>query len=401
MNKKNIIIVASVCIVCVLAYVGSRLINWPVDYDNADGNIAKSSKFSRKTADGSASNMQELLMNDEEYRDGMVLAYAVMNTRAQQFAALVDMSVEAAGQLKEYESLIKDMKEAKPMVLNVCSSMESAVDDLDEALGGGTPEELAQNTNNAVLAYSTLQKQNSLADRFIETTDQLVKKNAASDQLKFVRDQWVDYQKMTAALDKNADNSEALDKLGYQLSSEASLQVLSGYEKPLQDVVANAETLNHQLGVGGQLSPQQTGQVHIKLSSYDHMANAYDKLANAHEQVANAHENIANAHDKIANAHDKVANAHDKVANAHDKIANAHDKVANAHDKIANAHDKVANAHDKIANAHENMANALEKLVSQRANVANQNINILQQSATENIANMMDKVNNASNKLNQ
>ena len=361
MKKKNIIIAASVCIVCVLAYVGSRLINWPVDYDNADGDIAKSSKFLRKTADGSASNMQELLLNDEEYRDGMVLAYTVMQTRAQQFAALVDLSVEAAGQIKEFEELINDMKEAKPMVLNVCSSMESAGNDLDAALGGGSPEDLAQNTNNAVLAYATLQKQNSLADRFIETTDQLVKKNAASDKLKFVRDQWIDYQKLTAALNKDTERGEALTKLGYQLSSEASLQVLSGVQKSLQESVVNAEVLNHTFGLSGQLS----GEVVSRISSSETVANATQNVANATQNVANATQNVANATQNVANATQNVANASQTVANAR-----------------------------------QNIANALEKVVSQNAGVANNHIKVLYQSS-EHIANMLESVNSAVNKVNQ
>ena len=61
------------------------------------------------------------------------------------------------------------------------------------------------NAINAALADTTLQKENKLADRFIETTDKYLEAAEGDDRLKFVRDQWVDYQKMTAALEGEAD----------------------------------------------------------------------------------------------------------------------------------------------------------------------------------------------------
>ena len=56
-------------------------------------------------------------------------------------------------------------------------------------------------TINASLAYTTLQKQNNLATRFIETTDKYLETAQGDDKLKLVRDQWLEYQQMTAALD--------------------------------------------------------------------------------------------------------------------------------------------------------------------------------------------------------
>ena len=93
MKKKGIIILTSVVVVCALGLIVAPLLDWNVEPGKTSGNIAKSSRFSRKTADETAlSNLQELILNDEAYKNGVVASYVVMQTRAKQFDALVDMS---------------------------------------------------------------------------------------------------------------------------------------------------------------------------------------------------------------------------------------------------------------------------------------------------------------------
>lgn len=115
------------------------------------------------------------------------------------------------------------------MINNVVSSVEAAGNDLNSVLGGETADDLEQNTSNAALAYSTLQKQNKLADQFIATTDEYLKKESGNDRLKFVRDQWVDYQRVTAVLDHNEQLAQELGKKGYQLSEAQRAAALSSF----------------------------------------------------------------------------------------------------------------------------------------------------------------------------
>ena len=96
MSKKKTIIYSVLGAVVVLGLVVSQFVDWPVDEDNASGNIAKSSRFSRKTADGAVGNMQELLQNDEDYKNGIVAACVIMKTRAEQFNVL-----EVEGEIDE------------------------------------------------------------------------------------------------------------------------------------------------------------------------------------------------------------------------------------------------------------------------------------------------------------
>ena len=145
MKKKAFIIVCSVLAVCILGLFLSRYLSWPVSSERASGDVSKAARFSRGTK-------------------------VDMQTRALQFGALVDMSNEVAGDIPAFAGVLEEM-----------------------------------NAINAALADTTLQKENKLADRFIETTDKYLEAAEGDDRLKFVRDQWVDYQKMTAALEGEAD----------------------------------------------------------------------------------------------------------------------------------------------------------------------------------------------------
>ena len=248
MKKKKSIIYACVGAVVIIGFAISYFVEWPIDYNNASGDIAKSSRFSRQLADAGVSNMQELLQNDEEFKNGLVTAYLVMKTRTDQFNALVDMSVEVASGISEFESVLKDMKETQPMINNVCASVEAAGNDLNSALGGETANDLEQNTSNAALAYSTLQKQNNLADQFIEVADNYLKKEDGNDRLKFVRDQWLDYQQVTAALDQNEQLAQELGNKGYQLSEDKRVAALGSFSGPLRNATIYGNTLGNAFG---------------------------------------------------------------------------------------------------------------------------------------------------------
>ena len=257
-NKKTSIVLISVLAVCVLGVVASLFIDWPVDADKSGGNIAKSTRFSRKTADEDSSLMQELLLNDEDFKNGMVVAYVVMKTRADHFNALVDMSEEVAGDIAEFQDVISDMKKAEKMADNVCATLDAAREDLSAALGGESSKDLAQNTTNGALAYSTMQKQNGLALRFVEIADNYIANNEADDRLKMVRDQWVDYQRMTAALNQDEEGVAAMDSKGYLLSQASSLNTLGMFDLGSQQAVISHAELNVMMGYDNSMCPVQT-----------------------------------------------------------------------------------------------------------------------------------------------
>ena len=301
MKKKNIIvIVASVLAVCVLGLLLSFLVNWPVKTDNAAGDIAKSSRFSRATKVERLSNLEELINSDENYKNGIVAANMVMQTRAAQFNALVDMSNEVAGEIPAFSEVLKDMNEVRPMIENVCMSLMTAVSDLDACLSGESRPDLTQNTINASLAYTTLQKQNTLADRFIDTTDRYLAAEEGDDRLKFVRDQWVEYQKMTAALNSDEKSAAELDEKGVLLASEKSVAALNSFDVAEQVTVLSFAKVAAVMDVDNQLSNSLSPEV---------IDGVFEAISYAAEQAIKSAEIVANS--QVVENSQLVRNAQD------------------------------------------------------------------------------------------
>ena len=228
--KKKGIILCTVVGICAIGLISSFFIDWPVDFHDAGGDIAKASRFSREQAFKDLSNMEELLQTDSTFKGGIVAAQVVMQTRAVQFATLVDMSNEVAGNIPAFAEVLKDMNAQRELVDNVASSLAESAEKLNAALDGKECPDLAQSTINASLAYTTLQKQNNLANRFIETTDKYLETAQGDDKLKLVRDQWLEYQQMTAALDGDKTSAEALAKKGNLLSGEKALAAVANFD---------------------------------------------------------------------------------------------------------------------------------------------------------------------------
>ena len=225
--KKKSVILYSLAAICVIGLITSFYIDWPVDIRATDGDISKATKFSREQMSDNLTNMEELLQTDSAFKDGIVAAQVVMQTRAVQFGTLVDLSNEAAGNIPAFAEVLKDMNANRELVDNVAISLAESAEKLNAALDGEECPDLAQSTINASLAYTTLQKQNNLANRFIETTDKYLETAQGDDKLKLVRDQWLEYQQTTAALEDDKAYAEVLAKKGNLLSGEQALAAVA------------------------------------------------------------------------------------------------------------------------------------------------------------------------------
>ena len=254
MNKKKLtIIVCSVLAVLVVGLLVNHFFNWPINTGDASGDISKASRFSREMESEKLTNMEELLKTDTTFKDGIVVAQMVMQTRAVQFGALVDMSNQVAGNIPAFAEVLKEMNATLEMVNNVANSLLESGNNLEAALSGKECSNLEQTTINASLAYTTLQKQNKLANKFIDTTDKYLKTAKGDDHLKFVRDQWVDYQKMTAALDGDKDAAEAMAKKGNLLSGEKALVAMADFGVANQAAMVQSALIIKNTGIDGSL----------------------------------------------------------------------------------------------------------------------------------------------------
>jgi hypothetical protein len=261
MKKKSLIILSVVAAVVVAGLVSSNFIHWPIDVSKTEGDIGKVDRFSRADKVEELSNVEELLRNDSDYQEAMVMSYALMQLRSEQFASLVDLSNQVAGQIAEYAPLIQKMNGIGKMVNNVNAQLNDVGKQMEKALSGEECPELTQNTINASLAYTQLQKQNALADQFIETTDKYLANAKGSDQLKLVRDQWVDYQKLTAAIEDNQEGLKALDKKGYLLTSEKADAALGAYADATQKVMRLNTLICNKLNLSTNLNMVLAGRV--------------------------------------------------------------------------------------------------------------------------------------------
>ena len=276
MKKKSIIILCSVVALCAIGLITSHFVDWPVDLNEADGDIAKAARFSREQVSEKLTNMEELLQTDSAFKDDIVTAQVVMQTRAVQFGTLVDMSNEVAGNISAFAEVLKEMNANSEMVDNVVSSLAESADNLNAALGGEECPDLAQSSINASLAYMTLQKQNNLATRFIETTDKYLETAQGNDKLKLVRDQWLDYQQMTAALEGDKASAEALAKKGNLLSGEKALAAIANFGIAERLAVLQSCELAQAMKLPNQIGSAVRPQV---------LDNEISKLCNAQKEI--------------------------------------------------------------------------------------------------------------------
>ena len=231
-------------------------------------------------------------------------AQVVMQTRAAQFATLVDMSNEVAGNIPAFAEVLKDMNAQRELVDNVASSLAESAEKLNAALSGEECPDLAQSSINASLAYMTLQKQNNLANRFIETTDKYLETAQGDDKLKLVRDQWLEYQQMTAALEGDKASAEALAKKGNLLSGEKALVAVANFDIAERIVVLQscelAQALKLPNTIGGKIRPKVLDNEISKLSNAQKEILAQRKI-DAHHRKIDSH----NAQQEVL-AHRKI-----------------------------------------------------------------------------------------------
>ena len=327
MKKKSIIILCSVVAVCAIGLITSHFVDWSVNHDEADGDIGKAARFSREQVSEKLSNMEELLQTDSAFKDGIVAAQVVMQTRAAQFGTLADMSNEAAGNIPAFAEVLKEMNANRELVNNVANSLAESAEKLNAALVGEECPDLAQSTINASLAYTTLQKQNNLATRFIETTDKYLETAQGDDKLKLVRDQWLEYQQMTAALEGDKASAEALAKKGNLLSGEQALAAVNKCGLAERLVILQSCELAQRINVSTQLGNAVSPQVleseisSVLLAQKEVLAHRKIDAHNAQKEVL-AHRKIDPYNALMIGSASKVMEAFNSALNNAGKIQN-------------------------------------------------------------------------------
>ena len=374
--KKKTVILYSLAAICVIGLITSYYIDWPVDIKATDGDISKAAKFSREQMSDNLTNMEELLQTDSAFKDGIVAAQVVMQTRVVQFATLVDLSNEAAGNIPAFAEVLKDMNANRELVDNVAISLAESAEKLNAALDGEECPDLAQSTINASLAYTTLQKQNNLANRFIETTDKYLETAQGDDKLKLVRDQWLEYQQMTAALDGDNTSAEALAKKGNLLSGEKALAAVENLDLNAKIIVLQSCELAQAMKL-----PNQIGSV-IRPKVLE---NEISKLCNAQQEFLSAKPRKIDAH----NASHDVLSAKPRKIDSHNA---SHDVLSAKPRKIDSHNILVINSASRVMEAF-NSTLSNNSVLNQSQNIGLSLVigNVISQTAAANNSVMLNK----------
>ena len=393
MKKKSIIILCSVAAVWAIGLITSRFVDWPVNSNDTSGDIAKAARFSREQASEKLSNMEELLKTDSAYKDGIVAAQVVMQTRAAQFGTLVDLSNEVAGNIPAFAEVLKEMNANREVVNNVTNSLVESADNLNAALGGEECPDLAQTTINASLAYTTLQKQNKLADQFIEVTDKYLETAQGNDQLKFVRDQWLEYQQMTAALEGDKASAEALAKKGNLLSGEKALAAFRKCDLNAKMTIlqsANlAQSMNVPSGLASAINPETLGHVitYIRSAAEVTMVNMTAEGALQSNQVEKIFNNALDEAMKNTSA-DAIASMQKLGLANVQKMASTQKEVLGLKKRgpvVFNSTVKMIGSNSNVMEAYQNMigsvANNVAQSQSQNLNLGQSINNVISQTA--------------------
>lgn len=393
MKKKSIIILCSVAAVLAIGLITSHFVDWPVNSNDTSGDIAKAARFSREQASEKLTNMEELLKTDSAYKDGIVAAQVVMQTRAAQFGTLVDLSNEVAGNIPAFAEVLKEMNANREVVNNVTNSLVESGEKLNAALDGEESPKLAQSTINASLAYTTLQKQNKLADQFIEVTDKYLETAQGNDQLKFVRDQWLEYQQMTAALEGDKASAEALAKKGNLLSGEKALAAVSKcYLNAKMNILQSAnlaQSMNVPSGLASSINPETLGRVisAIRSAAEVTMVNMTAEGALQSNQVEKIFSNALDEAMKNTSA-DAIASMQKLGLDNAQKMASTQKEVLglkkrgsvdfNSTVKMIGSNSKVMEAYSTVVG---NVASSLSQSQSQNLNLGQSINNVISQTA--------------------
>ena len=234
-------------------------------------------------------DMEEGLRRDTTYQQKIATAHTVMQARTLQFDVLSDLSIETAGNLTEFDDILHEIRATRPQLSNIYNQLVLSGEDLDAALSGKPCPDLKKHFINASLAYATLQKQNILAGRFIEAVDSNVRENPASDELKFVRDAWVDYQKMTAVLKGDALSAQKMKRKGYLLSSGQTREMLGTHKSIWVNRIPlmYAASLSNSLGVKNNLAMSMRQETLNSIPAFNYIASELSlRTHSRHDPVA-------------------------------------------------------------------------------------------------------------------
>ena len=137
----------------------------------AEGNVAKAARYNNQKEDPIMTVVEEKLLNDEEFLNSTKGAMSLLQNRMTVLSGLSEETIAACEGIKEFESLMDEMKAINARAINAATAMENAGKGLDLLAEGKKAPEYEMYSNMAFIGLGKVESQIDLGWRFCETAD--------------------------------------------------------------------------------------------------------------------------------------------------------------------------------------------------------------------------------------
>ena len=137
----------------------------------AEGNVAKAARYNNQKEDPMITVIEEKLLNDEEFLNSTKGAMSLLQNRMTVLSGLSEETIAACEGIKEFESLMDEMKAINARAINAATAMENAGKGLDMLAEGKKAPEYEMYSNMAFIGLGKVESQIDLGWRFCETAD--------------------------------------------------------------------------------------------------------------------------------------------------------------------------------------------------------------------------------------
>lgn len=137
----------------------------------AEGNVAKAARYKNQKEDPMITVIEEKLLNDEEFLNSTKGAMSLLQNRMTVLSGLSEETIAACEGIKEFESLMDEMKAINARAINAATAMENAGKGLDMLAEGKKAPEYEMYSNMAFIGLGKVESQIDLGWRFCETAD--------------------------------------------------------------------------------------------------------------------------------------------------------------------------------------------------------------------------------------
>ena len=208
MKMKNSVAVVAGIALLAAGYVGGAYFGWPGQDDALmSGNIGKANLFNTQEPDPEILAYQEALQTDSALQQKAVVSAILLSSRVDQLDSLADASIAATEGIAELADANAELKALKRKTSNAKKSYDALVEQTELVLKGEKSDAYEQVSNNALLAFTILDKEILDCGPMVDKMAEYIEENE-NEKVSNALGAWVTYCAEDAALNANAERME-------------------------------------------------------------------------------------------------------------------------------------------------------------------------------------------------